>query len=130
MDETRPIEKKPASASVPEPRIPAHLKVRFGVEGERALEEFSVNLSSGGMFLETQRLMPPDTPLRLEFDLPAPRCTIQCLGRVAWVNELRADNRCNPHLPAGMGVQFVDLPLDDLALLREYIRSNRVLSDW
>lgn len=130
MDETRPIEKKPTSTPIPEPRIPAHLKVRFGVEGERALEEFSVNLSSGGMFLETKRLMPSDTPLRLEFDLPAPRYTIQCRGRVAWVNELRAEGRCNPHLPAGMGVQFVDLSLDDLALLREYIRSNRVLSDW
>jgi len=58
MDETRSIEKKLASTPIPEPRIPAHLKVRFGVEGERALEDFSVNLSSGGMFLETQRLMP------------------------------------------------------------------------
>jgi len=130
MDDSRHIDKKQVPLSVPEPRIPAHLKVRFGVEGERVLEEFSVNLSSGGMFLETQRLMPPETPLRLEFDLSAPRGTIQCRGRVAWVNDLQAGNRCNPHLPAGMGVQFVDLSLDDLALLREYIRGNRVLPDW
>ena len=42
-------------------RIPTHLKVRFG-EGTGELG----NLSEGGLFIETERPLAVDTPLRVE----------------------------------------------------------------
>jgi hypothetical protein len=41
---------------------------------------------------------------------------------VAWINSLKEPKK--PSLPPGFGVQFVDIALDDLHAIREYLTSN------
>lgn len=129
MDNQTPSNHSPPErSSIAEPRISARLKVRFGDNQGKMLTDFSVNLNSGGIFIETDRLMPPETLLFLEFELPLSGCTMNYKARVAWVNSFSSMLKHN--LPVGMGVQFIDLSFADLSPLRQYISSKNILSDW
>lgn len=89
---------------------------------EKRLADYTVNLSAGGLFLETDYPLQPDEPLTLEFPLPGKDQPVCCRGLVAWVNS--PDSPCNPNLPAGMGIKFVDLALDQLHQIRAFLQSG------
>jgi Tfp pilus assembly protein PilZ len=101
--------------------------VRFGDNQGKALTEFSVQLNSSGIFIETDFLMPPKTLLFLELELPMNGCTVKYKARVAWVNSFQRVPE--HHLPVGMGVQFIGVSLEDLSLLRQYIILRNILCD-
>ena len=110
------------------PRVEARLKVRFGSSADDLLEHFSINISTGGLFLETSRPLAENSPLYLEFalpDFPEPIC---CSARVAWVNTAVAP--CKPLLPCGVGVQFLDLPLEKMQQIREFIQTRELTPSW
>ncbi|TYO99870.1 uncharacterized protein (TIGR02266 family) [Geothermobacter ehrlichii] len=102
------------------PRVPVRLQVRYGNGPEKELTDFSINLSTGGLFLVTDHPLPVDTELRLSFVFPDRNRPVVARARVAWIND--DDERVKPELPTGMGVQFVDLSLDDLRAIRAFVR--------
>lgn len=110
-----------------QPRVPARLRVTYGAGGE-LLCDYTINISSGGLFLETAAPLPAETPLTLEFDLPQPRRLIRTFGRVAWVNGSDAPKKQS--LPTGMGIQMLDLSLDDLHAIRDYIKERCLDPAW
>jgi uncharacterized protein (TIGR02266 family) len=110
------------------PRIEARLRVRYGLAHRQLLSDYSVNLSTGGLFLETDDPLPLETPLDLEFLLPDLERTIRCRGRVAWHN--RPQNIVKESLPVGMGVQFIDLTLEDMDALRDFVKRKLVAPSW
>jgi uncharacterized protein (TIGR02266 family) len=110
------------------PRTRARLRVHYGTGTQRLLVDYSVNLSTGGVFIESSDVLPVETPLSLEFSLPEGQKTIRCRGLVAWVNT--ADRPVSSRLPPGMGVQFLDLSLDDLRTLREFINKESLHPSW
>ena len=67
-------------------RVPARLQVRFGTHGGRVLTDFSVNVSTGGVFIETAQRFAVGEPLRTTFVLPDREQPVTCSSRVAWVN--------------------------------------------
>jgi len=110
-----------------DPRVEARLQVRFG-SGDEVLTDYSVNISTGGIFLETARPLPQGTPLQLEFTLPTRGGAIRCQIRVAWVNH--PDFPSKPGLPPGIGVQMLDLPLDELHAIRDFIKDQCLTASW
>lgn len=82
--------------------------VSYSAEGISE-NNFTYNLSEGGMFIETTLPQEIDTRLRINFEFPMSRRTIEVLGRVAWVRKESG----GPTMPAGMGVEFLELN-DDL----------------
>lgn len=104
------------------PRVEARLRVQYGNALERLLDNFSINLSTGGLFLETTAPLDEGSPLFLEFLLPGRSTPVRCNGRVAWVNSPSTPQK--PALPGGMGVQFTDLGLADLGLIREFVKTR------
>lgn len=110
------------------PRASARLRVHYGTGTQKLLVDYSVNLSTGGVFIESRELLPAETPLSLEFCLPEGKQPIRCRGRVAWVNT--TDRPVSAGLPPGMGVQFLDLRLDDLHTLREFIKKECLHPSW
>ena len=74
---------------------------------EEKITATTVNMSIGGLFLETKRPLTPGTELKLEFSHPDKNDLIVCQGRVAWVNRL--DSPIDQTHPLGMGIEFVDL---------------------
>lgn len=108
-------------------RVAARLSVQVLQDNRTVLREYSVNMSVGGIFLESKTLLQEGIPLALHFELPDSRY-IHCHARVAWVNDPQRPS-CES-LPPGMGIQFVDLQLEDLEALREFVKNKLIFSVW
>jgi len=106
----------------------ARLQIYFGTDAEQLLSDYAINLSTGGVFLETENLMEEDAPLIAEFVLPHSNIAINCNARVAWVNH--PDLIKNQSLPVGMGIQFLDLGEDGMNAIRSYIQEESLLPMW
>jgi CheY-like chemotaxis protein len=102
-------------------RCKTRLLIHYGFDSSNTFSDYSIDLNSGGLFLETTNTKTFDTPFNIEFKLPANWPTIQCKARKAWVNE--AQNRKKPELPAGIGIQFLDLPPSGMNAIQDYIKS-------
>ncbi len=109
------------------PRIDARLRVRLA-QDQSLLTTYSVNLSTGGLFLEMADPLPAETLLNLEFDLPNSSGIIRCKGRVAWVNAL--DHRKKEQLPPGIGIQFMSLTMEDMDKIREFVKRQCISPAW
>ncbi len=113
---------------MPEPRFQVRLAIYCGIGEGQLMTDYAVNMSTGGMFIETHRIFPVDTPLHVEFMLPFDDAVIGCMSRVAWTNE--PGDIKSPSLPPGMGVQFLNLALKDVRAIRNFINESGLLPTW
>ena len=111
-----------------EPRYAVHIKVFCIEELEMEMTDYTVNLNTGGLFLASTRQPPIDSRLSLKFSLPESDERIACRARVAWINN--AEKPLKPDLPAGIGMQFVDLTTQDMTIIENYISSKSLSADW
>ncbi len=109
-------------------RIKAEVRVYYGPAPQKQLSEFSVDLSMGGLYMKTDFPLPVDESLTIRFSLPDQKGMVSCKARVAWVNA--KDNPRKPDLPSGMGIQFVDLSLEDMKSLRRFMEYNELEPSW
>jgi uncharacterized protein (TIGR02266 family) len=112
----------------PETRSAIRLAIFNGAEQQQLMNNYSVNLNTGGVYIETIKVQPVDTPLTVEFMLPNSNRPITCKARVAWVNEPGGLKKLS--LPPGMGLQFVDLSLEDIQLIRNFLKDYDVKPIW
>jgi uncharacterized protein (TIGR02266 family) len=113
---------------MPEPRRNIRLAIYSGTDQQRLMTNYSVNLSTGGVFIEADDVLPVDTLLEIKFNLPDSDIVITCNARVAWTNvpeQLKKDS-----LPPGMGIQFVDLSLDNLQAIRNFLKEGDLKPVW
>ncbi|HKJ03973.1 MAG TPA: response regulator [Geopsychrobacteraceae bacterium] len=106
----------------------ANLKIRYGTNMQVNLVDYCVNLSMGGLFLASANVLPVDTELAVEFILPNQATSVSCQAKVVWVNG--PIEQVNQNLPTGMGLCFLDLTLDDLNSIREYLSVGRLIPVW
>jgi uncharacterized protein (TIGR02266 family) len=95
-------------------RVPTHLKVRYGPNGEHAAA--LINLSEGGLFVACVEPLAPGTPLRLEIEgemSPTP------LRLEAEVIHARATSSSDG--PSGFGVEFRNVEADQHDHIRAFI---------
>ena len=79
------------------------------------------DISKGGVFVETEE--PPPTGTRLEVRLQTPDGTLSLHGSVVHVVDQESAKRFN--MPAGVGLQFVDLNGDKRSAIQEYVDGLR-----
>jgi uncharacterized protein (TIGR02266 family) len=79
---------------------------------------FSENVSSGGLFVATYRLMPVGTDVALTFVLPD-EFPIFVHGIVRWLRDPRDLSASD--VPPGMGIEFADLGPVEQARIQAYI---------
>lgn len=82
-------------------RAPLSLEVHYRTQGS-FLVSYSLNLSKGGLFLETQDLLPVGTELTVRFTIPGADQVVETLAKVMWVRRATSDDG----LPPGLGLQF------------------------
>lgn len=82
-------------------RIPYAVQVEFRTASS-FLVAYSVNLSRGGLFLETVHEAPLGSEITLQFAVPGAG-PMRITGRVSWRRE------AGPEGPAGLGVEFDDI---------------------
>ncbi|HEY6837289.1 MAG TPA: PilZ domain-containing protein [Geobacteraceae bacterium] len=108
--------------TVKQPRVAVRLPVSYSLGAGGLKSDFSVNLSTGGTFIEARRTLPIDTPLMVSFTLPDTDTDIRCTARVAWLNG--PIQRSTPLLPVGMGLQFLDLDDRHVQAIDEFLAST------
>ncbi len=111
-----------------DPRYKARIAIFNGPDQRRIISNYSVNMSTGGMFIETDSILQVDTQLTVKFKLPDNDAIISCTARVAWTNE--PGNQRKLSLPPGMGLQFIDLSLHNLHLIRDYLQKGDLTPTW
>jgi uncharacterized protein (TIGR02266 family) len=100
-------------------RFVARLPVNYGVIPGELLADYSLDLNTGGMFLATEHPFTAETLLYIEIILPVGERVLRCKAKVAWVN--CPESRRKVELPAGMGVQFLDLTQYDKDAIQNYL---------
>jgi uncharacterized protein (TIGR02266 family) len=69
--------------------------------------EYATTLGAGGLFIETEELLPVGSPLKLRLRLPGGEAIHEIEARVAWHQKAVAGK---PGIRApGMGIEFVDV---------------------
>ena len=108
------------------PRKPlrAELRVYYGPSQDRLLYGFSVDMSAGGLFLSTEAPFHVNEKVMLSFTLPDVKKVVNCSAKVAWVNAKDAPSK--PGLPAGVGLQFLDLSTEYLASIQSLLKHEGV----
>lgn len=91
-------------------RVPTHLKVRYGERPECAAT--LANVSEGGLFVICGEPLAPGTPLCLEIDDADSQEPVQLSGEV-----IHARPAATTEGPAGFGVEFHDIEVEDHARL-------------
>jgi CheY-like chemotaxis protein len=81
----------------------------------------TVNLGTGGLFLQTEILYPRDSLIEVVFpDLEKQQgAQGRFTARVAWVNHPEWVQK--PDLPVGMGCEFIDLSLAEMTQLERFV---------
>jgi uncharacterized protein (TIGR02266 family) len=100
------------------PRLPLNMLVQFRLHDmDEFLRHYAVNISAGGMFIRTEHAHPIGSMVYLQFSLEDGAKLIEGLGKVVHVNP--AD-----HPSPGMGIEFVSLDAESLALIERIIRDR------
>lgn len=103
------------------PRTPVTLKIKFKSETlDQFIERYSVDISSGGIFIRTKEPLAVGTTLHFEFQLKDASPLIRGEGTVVWTRE---PSGSSPGAAPGMGVRFDQLPGESRDIL------GRILSD-
>ena len=101
------------------PRVRMQVKVDFGSQNN-FYSGFSTNLSDGGVFIATVKVVPIGTPMDLYFRLPSGD-GVEATGVVRWVREV--DDR-QPDVLPGLGVQFLNLTDEARAAINLFVKSR------
>jgi uncharacterized protein (TIGR02266 family) len=109
-------------------RVPARMLVRYGKDGGRILTDYTVNLSTGGVFIETSHSFALDEQLIVSFVLPERIEELRCNARVAWVNV--PEHLLKPLLPPGIGVQFLDLSGSERGEILAFVKKKLLSPLW
>ena len=112
----------------PDHRFKARIVIFNVLDHGSVISNYSVNMSTGGVFIETVNLLPIDTALIIQFKIPDGETIITCKAKVAWLNEPGHLRKFS--LPPGMGLQFLDLSLEDMHLVRDYLNSGDLEPSW
>ena len=101
-------------------RLKAELRVYYGDHQSKLLTGYSIDLSTGGIFLGTTCPFDVDDIVRLRVYMPGEgEKSVSCDARVAWINH---ENKwLKPEYPTGVGLQFVDLTPENFSSIVGFI---------
>ncbi len=108
------------------PRITYQVPVGvYDVGREQALSVSSINVSQGGMFVDTTESLAIGTELICNLPLGIGNDALRVRGRVAWLREQQTKD---VHRPVGMGIEFVDLSDEESGQLSEIVGAKEETS--
>jgi type IV pilus assembly protein PilZ len=103
-----------------ERRVPVQIQIQYKT-ADGFFQDYIRNLSLGGIFIETEKPLPMNTKLRVEFCLPAMEDPITADGIV--VHTLRVGQTSKPTV-SGMGIRFSDLETTSKQIIESYLKVN------
>jgi uncharacterized protein (TIGR02266 family) len=110
------------------PRYLTRIAIFYGPYQKKILTDYSINMSTGGVFIESSMILPEDTELTVKFNLPNSDTIISVSARVAWVNDPLELKKAS--LPPGMGLQFINLSIEDMHTIRTFLDTGEFMPTW
>ncbi|MBI5544572.1 MAG: TIGR02266 family protein [Deltaproteobacteria bacterium] len=86
------------------------------------ITDWAVNISRGGLFINSRAPLPVGTTVRLIISLPDAAFPFDLTGRVTRVSEV---NNATNEVP-GMGLEFVDIDEDKRARIERFVDKLRI----
>ena len=100
-------------------RAPVSLKVRFkSATLDEFVEQYSGDISRGGIFIKSKKPMKVGTLLKFEFQLKDQSRLIHGVGRVVWRREPGGDSA------PGMGIKFIKMDADSRQLVQDIVETR------
>lgn len=109
-------------------RLKTTLQIYFGPTKEIILSGFSVDISAGGLFLQTTYPFQTNDEMRLIFTLPDQEKPISCDAKVAWTNTEGSGSIKT--LPVGVGLEFNKLSLENIMAISKFIEDSGLEGGW
>lgn len=108
-----------------EPRTACEVHVSYLKDGQPGVGK-TVDISAGGIYMATETKIFEETIMAISFALPgAETRPIMVRGRVAWSNDPESSGPRKPHLPVGVGIEFVDLAESVRESIRSFVLSRQ-----
>jgi uncharacterized protein (TIGR02266 family) len=98
-----------------DPRYERRVEVQI-TAGDKTQVAHTKNISLGGMFAETNEMLPVQTAIQIKFHVPTQREAIEVGGEVRWIER-------SGGAPPGMGVRFHGLRARDVWALNRFFHS-------
>jgi uncharacterized protein (TIGR02266 family) len=111
-----------------DPRYSARVAIFYGPYQKKILTDYSINISAGGVFIESSMILPENTELTVKFKLANSDNIITAKARVAWINDPFDLKKL--FFPAGMGLQFLDLSIEDKHAIQNYLDKGKFSPTW
>ena len=102
-------------------RAPIKAPVKATSETLRSSAMTLADISVGGVFMETDDLLPVGAELNFQFQLN-PERELSCRGRVAWVNGGGKQRKASAS--TGMGVEFIDIKKLDILSIQAWVATS------
>ena len=107
------------------PRFPIPTLVDLTLEDGTYRHEFSVNISQGGMYLESDRVLPSATKATLRFVLPNLDWVFEIHSEVTWVVKVTEEEKLDGKKD-GFGVIFTSMDDKDAEKLATYLKNFKI----
>ncbi len=102
-------------------RVPVQIQIQYK-SADGFFQDYIRNLSLGGIFIETEKPLPKNTKLRVEFCLPEMADPITADGIV--VHTLRVGKKKKDNAVSGMGIRFSELESASKQVLESYLQGG------
>lgn len=103
-------------------RAPVSLKVRFkSATVDEFIEQYSRDISRGGIFIKSKTPMSVGTLLKFEFQLKDESRLIHGVGRVVWK---RDESETANGSPPGMGIKFIKMDPESRTLVEKIVSTR------
>jgi uncharacterized protein (TIGR02266 family) len=100
-----------------DPRYDRRLEIEVMFEGKKQTSQ-SVNISLGGLYLESASPLPIGTTVQLRFQLPTQPEPVEVAGDVRWIVKKEKSDQ------TGIGIRFQGLRARDVWALNRYFQSS------
>jgi uncharacterized protein (TIGR02266 family) len=99
-----------------EKRIPVEVEVRYSSQEGFAIE-WITNISKGGLFIKSEKPLPPGTPLKITFSIPGKDVPVEVGGVVRW----SVPPSSSPSVIPGMGIQITEIDEKSKKILDAFV---------
>ena len=100
-------------------RTPVIIKFRFrSATIDEFIEQYSRDISRGGIFVKHKEPLPVRTLVKFEFKLKTDQAVIRGVGRVVWTRDMAHATRDRP---PGMGIKFIKLDDESRQLIERVV---------
>lgn len=107
------------------PRFPIPTLVDLQLEDGSYRHDFSVNVSQGGMYLESERVLPSGTKTTLRFVLPNLDWVFEIMADVTWVVRVSEEEKLDGKKD-GYGLIFTSMDDKDREKLNTYLKNFKI----